>query len=338
MNNGNNITEAQVFLTRECNLSCGYCNLVGRKLEELDFDGWKRAFARMAAIGIKTVKFLGGEPTVKPWLPELIAYAGDLNLKTALLSNSSFDDDMFRRLVDNGLWAYYASVDGLGEIDHYDEQTAGKARGGYAMLKRMQRHGVPLLAANTVIHRKNYPEVPALVRRLSEEGFYINLCTVQHNDEGGREFSKADTGKDVRFFEEDREELERLSSDLLELYRQGALLSVPERYIVDIPKYGIGCDWQCTDMVQLRIDADGGTMLCNEYRTELAEKYNIADQQPSFGRLAWWDSLRSDWQHIRKDLNCSGCYWSCFIQAEENLLNGRLEFDFMHNNMLKSTK
>lgn len=320
------ITEAQVFLTRECNLSCGYCNLTCKKLHELDLNGWKRGFTAMAAAGIKTVKILGGEPTVKLWLPELIRYSEHLGIRTALLSNSTFDDEMFQRLLDSGLTGYYASVDGLGEIQHFDAQTAGKAAGGYAMLKRLQSHRIPLLAANTVIHRKNYREVPELVNRLSEEGFFINLCTVQHNREGGREFSKPDTGKDLRFFPDDREEVENVARKLVALQREGVRISVPERYLAEMPKYGIECNWQCTDMAQLRVDADGAVMLCNEYRTRLAKRYNVAD--PCFP-AADLQPLLYDWRQVRESLGCSGCYWSCFIQAEENLRHRRLEFGFV---------
>jgi molybdenum cofactor biosynthesis enzyme MoaA len=64
----NNITEAQIFLTRECNFSCHYCKLTKRKLNELSLEQWKDVFLFLEDIDIQTVKILGGEPTVKEWL------------------------------------------------------------------------------------------------------------------------------------------------------------------------------------------------------------------------------------------------------------------------------
>lgn len=98
-----------------------------------------------------------------------------------------------------------------------------------------------------------------------------------------------------------------------------------------MPEYGIECNWKCTEMVQLRIDAAGGIMLCNEYRTKLADKYNIGVSRLSPAGLQlhpWMDDLLSDWLKVREKLDCTGCYWSCFIQAEENIRRERLEFDF----------
>ncbi|MCF7928093.1 MAG: radical SAM protein [Spirochaetales bacterium] len=324
-NRETSITEAQIFLTRQCNLSCGYCNLVGKAMDELGLEEWKKGFARLAALGIKTVKILGGEPTIKPWLPEIIRSSSEMGLKTALLSNSLFDDQMLSRLVDAGLWGYYASVDSLQDINQWDSQTAGKAKNGFAMLKRLQKTSIPLLAANIVIHRKNYREVPRLVQRLSDEGFSCNLCSVQHHSGEEREFSRSDVGDSLRFFHEDRNELKNLSTTLMSMQQGGVKISVPAEYLRKMPEYAVECNWKCSELVQLRVDADGGIMLCNEYRTELADRWNIQDLSPA----AYADFLK-DWKEHRRRLECSGCYWSCFLQAEENLRAGRLEFDFMN--------
>ncbi len=318
------VTEAQIYLTRECNLACGYCRLVGnRTLTELDLEGWRTAGRAMVRIGIKTVKILGGEPTVKEWLPELIAYYRKIGLKTALLSNSSFHESLIDRLSAAGLFGYFASVDSLADICRYDEQSRTKSRNGYAMLRRMKQHGIPLLAANTVIHRNNLEEIPELVGRLSNEGFYINLCTVQHTGDPMREFSRVDTGGGSRFRKEDLPRLRTLSETLIALTKRGVRITVPSSYLAGIPRFAIDCSWQCGRLYQLRIDADGGLMLCNEYRTRLAAKYNITllDKKG-------WESYQEEWVEERNAAACTGCYWSCFLHAEDNIHRGVEEFSY----------
>lgn len=320
------ITEAQLFLTRDCNLRCGYCNLVksGDELwDELDIDGWKRAYDNMEDICIKTVKLLGGEPTVKPWFSDLIEYASQSMIKTALLSNSCFDDRTIEKLVKVGLWGYFASIDGLSNIDikTVGEDVAKKSHKGYLMLKKLKEKGIPLLAANVVINRQNIYEIPELVQRLSDEGFYVNLCIVQYTNQQ-KEFSKPLKDR-YRFNEEDREDLEKLAAKLIRMKDSGVRLSVPESYIKDMPLFGINSNWQCDDFYQLRVDSDGGLMLCNEWRTELADRYNITSLTPKK-----YKEFIHDWKEIRKKTACDGCYWSCFLQAKDNIEKEQLEFHY----------
>jgi len=326
----NKITEAQLFLTRDCNLRCGYCNLVkseDNSLNELDIDGWKRAYDNMEDIGIKTVKLMGGEPTVREWLPELLEYISKGTIKTAILSNSLFDNQTMERLVTAGLWGYFASVDGLGDIDikTVGEDAAKKSHKGYLMLNRLKEKGIPLLAANVVINRQNIYEIPELVQRLSDESFYINLCTVQHTNQQ-KEFSKP-LADSYKFNEEDREELEKLAVELIRMKHSGVRLSVPESYIKDMHVFAINSNWQCDDFYQLRVDSDGGLMLCNEWRTELADKYNITSLTPEK-----YEEFLHDWKEIRKKTACDGCYWSCFLQAKDNIENRKPEFHYLIDN------
>ncbi len=316
------ITEAQIYLTRDCNLKCGYCKLVKSKIKDIPLLSWKIAYDNMERIGIETVKIMGGEPTLKKWLPDLLRYSLEKGIKTAVLSNSTFSDKTADTLAESGLWGYFASVDSLEDLK-IDISTSRKSRNGYGMLRYLQRKGVPLLAANVVIHRFNMHEIPDLVNKLSKEGFYVNLCTIQHTTNPNKEFSDSNMNRDYLIPDNKKDDFILLSEKLLELKRLGLKISVPDIYLKNMPVYGIKNDWQCTNPLQLRIDSDGGLMLCNEFRTELADKYNIVSLTPDKYR-----SFSEEWKAARKSINCDGCYWSSFIQAEDNLKHNRLEFQY----------
>ncbi len=320
----NQITEAQIYLTRRCNLRCSYCKLTKTHLEELSLEEWKRGYDNLKQIGIKTVKLLGGEPTLKRWLPELISYTNRLGIKTALLSNSLFPEKMAMKLTEAGLFGYFASVDSLKELTA-DPDSSRKSITGYSMLKKLKRMGVPLLAANVVIHSFNMKEIPEIVKHLSNEGFYINLCTIQHTTNPNKEFSNNILNESLLIPPEREREVKALALELIELKKQGFRIINPEIYMEGMPTYGIHCNWQCRNPIQLRVDADGGLMLCNEFRSELAENYNIT----SLTEETYSQFLR-DWYRVRAKTNCEGCYWSCFIQAEENIRKGKLEFDYLY--------
>jgi len=320
------ITESQIFLTRQCNLNCGYCKLPERKLKELNFEEWKQVFLNLEKLGIKTVKILGGEPTVKQWLPDLLKFINfNTNIKTALLSNSMFDDAMLERLSQY-LYGYYASVDCIeGKTNKGDPII--KSNSGYKMLNKMKKRGVPLLAANVVINKFNLFNIPKIVKQLSDEGYYVNLCTVQTTDNKEKEFSRYNINKKYVFKYSDLSDIIFVSYMLLEMKAKGYKISVPKEYIQSMYIFGINSNWKCDDIYQLRIDADGGMMLCNEYRTNLADKYNVLHMDKDK-----YKEFLNEWFVERNRINCDGCYWSCFIQAKHNIANNREEFHFFEEN------
>lgn len=92
--------KADVALTYRCNNACGHCYNPPRRCEgeELDPASWRRVLRRLEAVGIPHVVFTGGEPTLVPCLPELVAEARRLRLVTGLNTNG-------RRLADRRLVA-----------------------------------------------------------------------------------------------------------------------------------------------------------------------------------------------------------------------------------------
>lgn len=312
------ITEAQIFLTRECNNVCTYCKLTQRTLQELSLIEWQHVFDNLWCLGIRTIKLLGGEPTMKPWLPELIAYGAQKGFKVAVLSNSLFDDTMRESLNEIGLFGYFASVDTL-----YGNDREQKSQPGYEMLcyfKEQQR--IPVLAANIVLHKQNIYQVPLLIEKLSDEGFFCNVCSIQHTTLE-KEFTPSSIHSDYIFHPSDQLLFLTLISTLLSYKRQKKRLSVSQQYIEGLRVHGIMCDWQCIAPTQLRIDADGGLMLCPEFRTELSVHYNAT----SLSYRSYQEFL-GDWRRVRQALTCDGCYWSSVVESEINAQHERQEFAY----------
>ena len=60
-----------------CNQKCVHCYAAGQTLSdegELSTDEWKAVLDRCRAVGIPQITFTGGEPTMRPDLPELVAH------------------------------------------------------------------------------------------------------------------------------------------------------------------------------------------------------------------------------------------------------------------------
>lgn len=114
----------------------------------------------LAAHGFQKITFAGGEPTLCPWLPELIRTAKEAGMTTMVVTNGS-------RLTDEHLSNLHSHLDWVAlSIDSLDEQTnraigraiTGRtpftANGYFALVDRVKAHGFRL-KLNTVVNRLN---------------------------------------------------------------------------------------------------------------------------------------------------------------------------------------
>lgn len=75
-------------LTYRCNDDCPHCyNARPRSFPELPTESWRQILERLWGLGIPHICFTGGEATLRPDLPDLVAYAHNLGHVVGLLSN-----------------------------------------------------------------------------------------------------------------------------------------------------------------------------------------------------------------------------------------------------------
>ncbi|MFG1995042.1 pyrroloquinoline quinone biosynthesis protein PqqE [Actinoplanes sp. NPDC048988] len=75
-------------LTYRCPLSCGYCsNPVEAARDEMSAEGWLALMTQARDLGVLHMHFSGGEPVLRPELPELAAHARRLGMYTNLITS-----------------------------------------------------------------------------------------------------------------------------------------------------------------------------------------------------------------------------------------------------------
>lgn len=74
-------------LTYRCQNDCSHCYNEPRELKELDHGQWIKVIARTWQLGIPHIVFTGGEPTLIPFLGDLIARSESLGQVTGLVTN-----------------------------------------------------------------------------------------------------------------------------------------------------------------------------------------------------------------------------------------------------------
>ena len=93
---------ANILLTRRCNLSCDYCNIVKNyehlplqyerveAFHELTGEQWMDIISRLKANNPDVFLILyGGEPTMYPDLDKVVKYCNDYNVAYTIISNNT---------------------------------------------------------------------------------------------------------------------------------------------------------------------------------------------------------------------------------------------------------
>ena len=78
-------------MTYRCKSKCTYCNVwkdkVFKNTKELSLEDAKLLLKQCYDLGVRYVDFTGGEPTLYPYLKQIIEYAKELGIKTEVTSN-----------------------------------------------------------------------------------------------------------------------------------------------------------------------------------------------------------------------------------------------------------
>ena len=163
------IPSVNYHLWKPCNMRCRFCFATFQDIPaevlpkgHLGRDGSLSVVESLAGAGFRKINFAGGEPTLCPWLPELIKLAKGLGLITSVVTNGSritgeWLDDIGRTLD----WAAIS-------IDSLDSTTlvrTGRATASGPMSRKDYLDAIRLfrerdirVKINTVVTRGNLDE------------------------------------------------------------------------------------------------------------------------------------------------------------------------------------
>ena len=174
----------KIKLTWQCNLACEMCDYWRQDLPTpLTTDLVVRTLDELVALGCRKVHFSGGEPTLRPDLPDLIAHVRRLKLRVTLTTNGTLlTRELSRQLVKAGLNSVCVSIDSPVRSIH--DRIRGmpgafkQTMAGVRELRRAaERRGVSLpIRINTVVSRENYDtldELPALAHELGAQSLLL---------------------------------------------------------------------------------------------------------------------------------------------------------------------
>ena len=121
-----NLTSAWLTVNRNCNNKCSWCyarNVLTQN-NRMDLKKAKLAIDQLEKRGVKRLVLIGGEPTIYPYIDELIMYANQKGMHVSITSNGRrFHDKGFaKRIVEARVWNIDFSIKALTR-EEYIENT-----------------------------------------------------------------------------------------------------------------------------------------------------------------------------------------------------------------------
>jgi MoaA/NifB/PqqE/SkfB family radical SAM enzyme len=164
-----------LILGYRCNSRCAFC-AIDEELRPAGFDAAAAAAQiRAAAAQSAAIRFGGGEPTLWPELPDLVALAREVGFREVSVQTNGFllgRDGLAARLIDAGLTKLNVSLRGATAATH-DRLT--RSRGSFDDVLRAlaavhaRAPGLPV-EGDVIITRQTLPELAAVVRRFGPLG------------------------------------------------------------------------------------------------------------------------------------------------------------------------
>ncbi|MCE5283681.1 MAG: 12,18-didecarboxysiroheme deacetylase [Deltaproteobacteria bacterium] len=174
-------------MTRRCNLKCVHCYSGSQDRTypgELTTAEAKTMIEDLAAFGSPVLLFSGGEPLMRPDLPELARYAVEQGMRAVISTNGTLIDEaaatIFREI---GLSYVGVSLDGVEATHDRFRGTPGAFAAAMRGIRICRDRGIKV-GARFTIHRGNAADVPAIFDLLESER--IPRCCFYHLVYSGR--------------------------------------------------------------------------------------------------------------------------------------------------------
>jgi len=290
------------------------------RCEELPAKDVEVVARRIAEIGARHLVVTGGEPFLRPDLPEIIAIFRRQGFSIRVQTNGGpqVREEVFARCVEAGLRDVSVSIDTL-DPALQDDICQARDVGSHALRTLlMARRFLPdsLSLANVVASSFNFDELPALVRRFYAMGVYTYITPVMIASEKSGDYRFRANGTEFMVGHGSDAQRMRVIDELIALRRSGHGLTNSTRHLRDYRQYletGL-CVWRCeAGALGLDIFPDGGVSICKE--------------KPQFGNILDPDFLGRYARGAFREQNhltaaeCTGCFYGEYREPQYAIRN-----------------
>jgi len=311
-------TYVHYAVTSRCNLRCRSCAIWRREERELQTAEVSELARLIAGLGCVQVSLGGGEPAMRPDLPDIVGLFRSYGIRTRVLTNGvAMTPAVAERLVAAGMREISFSLDSLDPdvqdaLDNAGRTYHTRMENLLALADILPRRGaLPVL--NTVVSPRNVREIPDIVDFAVELGFWVSLIPVHLASDEEHRFYSDDRA--LRFDPGAEPTVRRVYHELVRAKRRGAPIINSTAFLRRSPGYlleGVA-SWPCRAGEQfLSVGPDGRIAPCHAFEGSWDIPYG------EFAARFHGDSYRREVR--RRVASCEGCFRPCW--AEIGLLMG----------------
>jgi 12,18-didecarboxysiroheme deacetylase len=210
--------------TRACNLNCMHCYArggYGRSNRELSTEQGFRLLDDLAAFGVPVILLSGGEPLLRPDLPELAGYAVGRGMRAIISTNGTLiDDEKAMLLRDAGVSYVGISLDGLEQVNDRFRGMRGAFQMACKGIRNCQKAGLKV-GLRFTMNKLNVHQLPGIFD-LAEEQEIERIC-FYHLVYSGRGSALLD--QDLSHHET-RQTVDLIIDRTRDMYRRGVKMEV----------------------------------------------------------------------------------------------------------------
>lgn len=256
-----------LWVTDRCNLACDYCYVVDNKALEPTIDEVKSWIAHADELGSAIVALMGGEPTLRKDLSEMVAFADERNMITYITTNGKLlTYQRLEELARAGLDVLELSLDGYNAVDGSKKTLNGEETLIDKLEQAKREYGLRF-KVHQVLAAANLEETPKLLEMAKRRGVPISFGLVFHNAWQERENGK---GK-----------LEQTLNLILQEQKKGTRIINPRQYFKDAihslnsTKQLNLCDVGC---YMIQVATDGRVYVCAKLAVKKTTRFLEIDK------------------------------------------------------------
>ncbi|MFQ5512143.1 MAG: radical SAM protein [Candidatus Krumholzibacteriia bacterium] len=156
--------EAQLIVTRRCNLSCGYCTEYDNVSKSVPYESLRERIDALHRLGVVQIALLGGEPLMHEDVDRIVTRASRASQVSMTTNGFLVGREIIKRLNGSGLSHMQVSIDALTpKGDMYIQKTMKTLQGKLELLLQLADFSVH---ANIVLCEESRPEFKQIVAEL----------------------------------------------------------------------------------------------------------------------------------------------------------------------------